>query len=269
MCAAPAFDTGFDTEQPQDTLHIVDAPLLVLVGVTGVGKSTTLAALQDAGFAYTLLPDRRVLTDDLIIARIQAEEGEERRPVTDRRERFGYTRRYRERYGGGMAHALTSLRVDGEIPADHHLLFDGLRGADEVRYAAEHMPQARFLVLDAPDVVRVERLLNRADAFDQVTAGAKIDASNIFDDLPGVDELFAPAEQQHLLSLVAQGRADAADLRAKLSIVITERRNYDPSAAIAELTRIAPTRTLVVNTADATPGEVARRIVNWCVLRSA
>jgi hypothetical protein len=129
-------------------VSITDIPVLILVGVTGVGKSTTLAALDAAGFDYMLLPDRRQLTDDLIIARLQAEDGETIRLVTDRAERFDYTRRYRERYGGGMAHALTSLRVDSDS-ARQTLLFDGLRGVDEVRYAADHLPLARFLVLDA------------------------------------------------------------------------------------------------------------------------
>jgi hypothetical protein len=32
-----------------------------------VGKSTALQALQDGGFEYDLLPDRRDLTDRLII----------------------------------------------------------------------------------------------------------------------------------------------------------------------------------------------------------
>lgn len=270
MCAAPAFDA----EQNQTTIPITDAPLLILVGVTGVGKSTTLAALKEAGFVYLLLPDRRALTDDLIIARIQAEDGEPLRTVTDRGERFAYTRRYRERYGGGMAHALTSLRVDtaaaaAAIAGQQHLLFDGLRGADEVRYAAAHLPQARFLVLDAPDVVRVERLLTRRDAFDQIAATTQIDVANLFADLPGVDEFFTLAEQQHLLSLVVHGRASAEDLRAKLAIVVTERRNYDPAAAIAELTRLASARTLVVDTAQTPAKEVAQRVVAWGVGRGA
>lgn len=250
------------THSIAEPVSIVDIPVLILVGVTGVGKSTTLAALNAAGFVYTLLPDRRELTDTMIIARLQTEDGETIRPVTDRAERFDYTRRYRERYGGGMAHALTSLRVDSDI-AQQTLLFDGLRGADEVRYAAEYLPQARFLVLDAPDVLRVERLLTRRDAFDQIAAATQTDTSNIFDNLPGVDEFFGPIEKQHLRALVDQGNVSADDLRAKLSIVITERRNYDPTAAITELTRLASPRTLVVNTAETKPEEVARQVIEF------
>ena len=52
-------------------------------------------------------------------------------------------------------------------------IFDGLRGADEVAFALKALPLARFAVLNAPDVVRVERLLQRQDAFDQVSRPAR------------------------------------------------------------------------------------------------
>ena len=51
-----------------------------------------------------------------------------------------------------MAQALGSLLVDvshwGEAP-----VFDGLRGLDEVRYAAHAFPAWRFVALGAPDAV--------------------------------------------------------------------------------------------------------------------
>jgi energy-coupling factor transporter ATP-binding protein EcfA2 len=248
--AAPAADRS-----------IVDLPLLVLVGVTGVGKSTTLKALAEIGHPFTLLPDRRALTDDLIIAALQGEDGLPSQLVTDRVQRFDYTRRYRERYPGGMAHALTQLRVDAAQTGDP-LCFDGLRGQEEVRYAAAHLPLARFLVLDAPDRLRVERLLGRADSFDRIESKPHLSTSTATDlDLPGIDEIFSAEDQCALLSLVESGEVTIEDLRAKLTIVIAERRNYDPAAAIAELQHAAPERTLIVNTALHPPAEVARQIV--------
>ncbi len=247
----------------ENGIAIRDLPLLILVGVTGVGKSTTLTALKEAGFAIVMLPDRRILTDDLLIARLQADDGEPMRPVTDRVERFAYTRRYRERYDGGMAHALAGLHIDADPSAlstlNAVLCFDGLRGAEEVRYAAQHLPLARFLVLDAPDTLRVERLIKRADTFDRIQDDAKADAALL--DLPGVDELFSPTDQDYLRSLVTQGRTSADDLRAKLSIVIAERQNYDPVAALAELAALAAERTLLVDTAQSTPAEVAQGVI--------
>jgi hypothetical protein len=248
------------TVAPVADRSIVDLPLLVLVGVTGVGKSTTLQALTEIGHPLALLPDRRALTDDLIIAALQREDGLPPQLVTDRVQRFDYTRRYRERYPGGMAHALTQLCV-AERMTDEPLCFDGLRGAEEVGYAAEHLPHARFLVLDAPDRLRVERLLGRADSFDRVDSKGSPPPTGGRLDLPGVDEILSAEDQHALLALVERGEATAEDLCAKLTIVITERRNYDPAAAIAELQRAAPARTLVVNTAIHRPAAVARQIV--------
>jgi hypothetical protein len=76
-----------------------------------------------------------------------------------------------------------------------------------------------------------------------------------------VDEILSAEDQHALLALVECGEVTAEDLRAKLTIVIAERRNYDPAAAIAELQRTAPARTLVVNTAVHRPAQVARQIV--------
>lgn len=246
---------------PSQGPSIVELPLLILVGVTGVGKSTALAALRETGYPFFLLPDRRTLTDQLIIAAIQAEDGETPGLVTDRTKRFEYTRRYRERYPGGMAHALAQLRVD--LDRQHTLLcFDGLRGAGEVRHAARLLPRARFVVLHAPDTLRVERLLSRGDAFDRIetsTGSKPSDAALI--DLPGVDEVFSQEDQRYLCALVGRAQVDPEELRAKVAIVVAERQNYDPAAAIGELTRLAPERTLVVDTAVCTPTEVAQHIL--------
>jgi hypothetical protein len=46
--------------------------MLLLMGLTGVGKSTAVGALQSAGVPLTLLPNRRALTDALIIPRCSA-----------------------------------------------------------------------------------------------------------------------------------------------------------------------------------------------------
>lgn len=240
---------------------VADLPLTVLVGLTGVGKSTTLAALAEAGTAFTLLPNRREVTDWLIIAAMQAADGDPIQPVTDRTARFAYTRRYREAFPGGMAHALAQLSVDpAHWPGD--LIFDGLRGAEEVSHAAALLPQARFVVLHAPDAVRVQRLLGRNDAFDRVdVVSHEIDAGDIrsFADigLPAAAELFGPSQERGLLALVRRGQVTGADLAAKLRIVVEERRNYDPDAALAALIDLASARTLVVDTTTHSPTEAA------------
>lgn len=243
-----------------DWLSLAELPLLVLVGVTGVGKSTTLGLLEAGDPPVLQLPDRRALAD-LLITKVQLDAGEPLRAVTDRAERFAYTRRYRAQNPGGLAQALSQLWVD-PTRWPQPLCFDGLRGAEEVGYAAQHLPRARFAVLDAPDVVRVERLLGRGDRFDRLATSPTAATGSALPglDVPGADALFTPEEQARLSALVTGGAVSADDLRAKVAIVVTERQNYDPAAAIAALTRLAPERTVVVDTTRNSPEEAARLI---------
>lgn len=240
------------------------ADLLILVGVTGVGKSTLLAELATRGPAYTLLPDRRVLTDALIITQMQIADGVMPGPVTDRKLRFDYTRRYRERTPGGMAAALTQLRL--EKPAGLYL-FDGLRGANEIEFAATAFPQARFVMLDAPDAVRVGRLLGRGDAFDRVQSDRPpaVNQAVSFAELgvPDAAAVFSPAEEAHLLGWAARGEVSPTDLAAKLKIVVEERRNYDPAATRAALAEHAGDRSLIVDTVTYPPAAAAQMLLAW------
>ncbi len=268
---------------PPGWVAIVDMPVLILVGVTGVGKSTTVDALRARWGEISLLPNRRKLADLLVIPTVQGWDGDPPTAVTDRRRRFDYTGRYRQRHSGGLAHAFSRLVLQRQ-PAgpDRGVLnvFDGLRGADEVTFAAQSLPLARFAVLNAPDVVRVERLLQRQDAFDQVNVNAGGQRPGPSDGTPhatrhsaadsGVGfrweevaeggELFTDEEQAHLAALVTRGEVDGAELAAKIAIVAAERRNYDPHAAVEILRAAAPDRTVVVDTTAHSPVEVAAKL---------
>lgn len=240
---------------------IAARPLLVLVGVTGVGKSTTLAHLMAGDIACSLLPDRRVLTDALIIPAMQAAAGLPSGPVNDRKLRFELTRRYRERFAGGMADALSQLCLD---PARRPglLVFDGLRGENEIAHAATALPRARFAMLDAPDAVRVQRLLGRNDAFDRMAAGAPLAGkpARLADLDAESSGLFSTEEEANLLGLVASGAVSAEELRAKLRIVIEERKNYSPAATRAALLAHAGERAVIIDTTLDAPPTVAERI---------
>lgn len=254
---------GIGAGEPAGRTSVTQRPLLVLVGVTGVGKSTTLAALAEAGLRYHLLPDRRDLTDRLIIPAMQLRAGQPAAPVKDRKLRFEYTRAYRELYPGGMAQALAQLWIEPTALPDL-LLFDGLRGDNEVLHAARLLPNARFVMLEAPDFVRVTRLMGRGDPFDAVAAQTLAAAESPADfaalGVPDAGALFDDKEQQALLAMVAAGRATADELRSSLAIVAEERRNYDPQATRAALLQAAPARTLVVDTAQHPPAAVAEQV---------
>jgi hypothetical protein len=267
---------GIGLPAPTGWESIADCPLLVVVGVTGVGKSTALHALTAAGLDYCLLPDRRELTDRLIIPSVQARRGEPQEPVRDRKTRFAYTRAWREQNPGGMADALAQLQIEPQVQ-DGALLFDGLRGANEVTHAAALLPYALFVVLEAPDAVRVARLMGRDDPFDQIGGGripgaepeAAATAVRRFTDIgaPQAEEFFTQPEEQALLEMVRSGVVTAEALRDSLAIVLEERRSYDPAAAKAALLQAAPLRTLVLDTQRHAPEAVGALIMRFVVQR--
>ena len=199
------------------------APSLVLVGLTGVGKSTLVEAL-----GLPRLPDRRELVDRFVLPRYGAE------PPIPREERFRLTRRFREEFPGGVAEVLAR----GYVPPKPLLLFDGLRGEGEVAYALEHLPRARFVLLHAREATRLKRLLSRQDAFDRVR--------------------LAPEEEARLKAL-AQGVLTEEELAEALSlapleeVVAEEKKNYDPEGSLRLLE--GHPRALVLDTEALSPEE--------------
>lgn len=237
---------------------LADLPLTVLVGVTGVGKSTALHALQGALPDMRVLPDRREVTDVVMLWPLAGG------PVTDREQRFRLSAEYRAAHPGGMAQALGGLQADTRHWG-HAPVFDGLRGLDEVQYAAQHFAAWRFVALGAPDAVRVRRLLGRADAFDRVQGGPAAPARSLraaLDALPGAAAVFGPADLDALAGLAQEGHAPA-DILAKTRIVLSERRQYDPQAAEQHLRGLSPDRALVLDTLALGPAEVARAVRAW------
>lgn len=250
--------------------------LLILVGLTGTGKSTTVKAMRDQGCKFQLLPDRRKLTDQLIIAHLQEMDGEPITAVTDRTQRFAYTRRYRELYPGGMAEAVGQYLVNSkQLPVNSEsddctlntehwlLLFDGLRGENEITYAAQHLPEAWFLFLDASDFVRLQRLLRRNDVFDQVSiAGTVRPRADRIDLDPELTNWLDDQQLAKLEYYIDQGELTVEDVHAKLTIVQKERQNYDPDATLAALHQHAPDRLIYANTAKQSPEEIAQQVIS-------
>lgn len=144
--------------------------IIFIIGLTGVGKSSTLEVLLSNNELFLLLPNRRKLTDDIIIPYIQELRGEKLYKVSDRAKRFELTAAYRESFPDGMAHVVETYLQNNTFPASATLIFDNLRGVNEVRGAINKFPQTtRFIMLDAPEHVRLQRLLGRKDDFDQIT----------------------------------------------------------------------------------------------------
>jgi AAA domain len=228
----------------------------VLVGVTGVGKTTTLEALKLTGWQFSSLPDRRLLTDVVMIEPLAG------KSVTDREERFTLTAKYRELHPGGMAQAIGMLQINLE-QIKPPLIFDGLRGLEEVSFAAKTHAKSRFIVLDAPDETRVERLLGRSDAFD--TLSSLKPSGNTLEQLQaikGVDSVFSKQQLEKFAALENHGLT-ASEIVAKTKIVVTERQNYNPIEARDYLLQLDSKRVLYVDTTAAKPEIIAQRIMNW------
>jgi AAA domain len=233
-----------------------DLEFFVLVGVTGVGKTTTLEALTRAGFGFSSLPDRRELTDVVMIEPLAG------KPVTDREERFALTAKYRELHPGGMAQAIGTLQINLEqIPLP--LIFDGLRGLEEVTFAAHHYAKARFIVLDAPDETRVERLLGRLDVFDAISStNPNGDTIEQLKAIKGVHQVFTMQQLEKLANFEQRGLS-AWEIVAKTKIVVLERQNYNPIEARDYLLQLGSERVLYVDTTSANPDLIAQRIMDW------
>ncbi len=254
-------------DYPSEFQALTDLPIVVIVGLTGVGKSTTLDIVKRNGILFSLLPNRREITDHVIIASLQQEDGETFHPVLDRIKRFEYTARYREKYDGGMAFALSKLIAD---PSKLRplILFDGLRGLNEVQHAVEYFPNARFIVLDASDMIRLTRLLKRDDAFDTTAvnttslAGQNLIAA--FMDIPNIEAVFDEEQLRQLARVARAAGLSSEDLVKKARIIVEERRNYDPDTARVFLMRHQKSNpVLVIDTSKYTIEEVAQQITDW------
>jgi hypothetical protein len=252
---------GVGSPIPEGWSRVRDLEMIVLVGLTGSGKSTAATALEERSITYYLLPNRREMTDLAIIPHYA--DG----PVRDRVARFAITRQFNQDFAGGMAAVLNHLAVEPSL-ASIPLMFDGLRGEAEVRHAAALLPRARFVAVTAPDFVRLTRLLNRGDKFDHVVSMTskgtpKGGASR---NLGEGQALLSQNEIDQLNDWISLGQLDYENVVAKLKIVAAERRNYDPDKTIAALRAAAPGRSVVIDTTSTAPSAVGNLIAN--LLRS-
>lgn len=230
-----------------------ELPVLIMVGVTGVGKTTLSNLLREERDFY-LLPGRRELTTKVIIPTMQhRESGEDKTP--NRVERFNYTRRYRKVHPGGMGYLLSELKIRAR--AEEMLLFDGLRGQKETEFAVKNLSQALFVVLTAPDSIRVKRLLNREDDFDSWgVEESKLEEEEL-------DMIFSPTEKEQLREEIEAGEINPTDLKEKVEIILKEQENYKPQETKKNLLNLAPQRTIHLDSKRLTPQEMLTQVLEF------
>ncbi|NEP07241.1 MAG: AAA family ATPase [Okeania sp. SIO2G4] len=265
---------GIGVPLPQDWVSIKNEALVIIVGLTGVGKSTVINTLIESGLDFTLLPNRRTLTTELIIPHITAT-NEQNVQTICRIDRFKYTRQYQKSFPGGMGHILAQLQVNPSL-INHPLIFDGLRGENEVTYAANTLKKAKFIILDAPLSVRLKRLLTRSDAFDKITKYPDNEVVNPqkimgFSDfgIPEASNLFTCDEEQEILTLLERGVYNSVDVCERLNILVEESRNYNSEATKTALQTIAPERTLLLDTTKFSPQQLTQKILAYLLLKNS
>ena len=150
-------------------------PMLMLVALTGAGKSTTLHHLRNwhSDFGADVIPSRREVADWIAIPLAQDWTGLALAPEPDRVRRFALTRLFAERVAGGMAAAFSWLNIADDYGSP--ILTEGIRGENEIRYALEHFPRWQIVELALDPLARLRRLSKRQDEFDR--AAGKVDVS--------------------------------------------------------------------------------------------
>lgn len=243
-----------------ETTNLVTAQALIfVVGLTGVGKSSSLEGIRTQR-NITILPNRRELTDRIIIPEVQRWDGKPTAPVTDRLERFDYTRRYRERHSGGVVHALEGYLEATPVAFDT-AVFDNIRGEDEARYAVNTFASSRFIVLDAPPLERLKRMATRKDSFDQVRA-TRLENDTFIANVQTIPDAEKVFDLYEVARLEAAGYDEDA-LLTGVRIISCEQVHYDAQAALKVLEHLPEKRLLYVDTSTRSLEDVVSLLAVW------
>ncbi|NER37382.1 MAG: hypothetical protein F6J93_26020 [Oscillatoria sp. SIO1A7] len=136
--------------------------------------------------------------------------------------------------------------------------------------ATQMLPKAQFVVLEAPNRVRLERFLIRNDSFDRIGQSSSADNKNenkisSFAQLgvPEAVNLFSPEERTEILTQLNQGHYSLSDFRDRLKIILEEQKNYDPLAARSVLEALPSTKTLFIDTTLDTPESISQKVMSF------
>ncbi len=245
--------------------------ILFIIGLTGVGKSTTLKALQSSTLQFELLPNRRELADTIIIPEMQRTESREQRAEKDRLERFRLTAKYRELYPAGMVHALhvylnnhhkDAMLMNAKHTKVQRYIFDNIRGLDECRAAVEMFEDSSFIFLDAPAMLRLKRLIGRGDSFDRVAA-TRLENDSFIEklmSLQGAEKVFDIYE----IAKLDTAGIDESKILDAVQIILTEHQHYDSTDAANYLkSKLDSKRLLYIDTSQLSIDKVTKKIQEW------
>jgi hypothetical protein len=164
-------------ESTQDHHPLAECQVVMLVALTGTGKTTTLNKLaeisnDDVSDRMKIIPSRREVADWISIPTAQVLLGEPIEHVTDRVQRFHYTRMFAEHVSGGQARAFSWINVSTDYQGN--ILSEGIRGENEIRYALEHCHGWQIVELALHPIIRLKRLSSRDDVFDKAEGAGDV-----------------------------------------------------------------------------------------------
>lgn len=199
----PQLEFPIVNKYPQVTLFKEDGysslnehQVIMLVALTGTGKTTTLDALQDREGQIIqkqagIIPSRREIADWIVIPTAQSLLDEPIQAISDRVQRFHYTRTFAEHIAGGIATAFSWVNVSTDY--QDIILSEGIRGANELTYALSNFPKWHVIELALHPITRLKRLSSRKSDFDKVQGKGNV--SFLPDDLQAeVQELIVAGE---------------------------------------------------------------------------
>ncbi len=149
---------------------LVSRKVIMLVALTGTGKTTTLNELskiagETVEQGMSVIPTRREIADWIAIPTAQVLLNETIRPVSDRVERFHYTRTFAEHVSGGIATAFSWVNISNDY--DGLIISEGIRGSNEISHTLTHFPDWHIIELALHPVTRLKRLSSRSEDFDK------------------------------------------------------------------------------------------------------
>ena len=186
------------------------------------------------------------------------DEGQVIKPVKDRLERFRITAEYRKKYPSGIIQALK--KHNATLPEGNYI-FDNIRGLDECKAAIREFPDSRVIFLDAPPLVRLERLLGRNDDFDQVQRN--VETTGLLEQLQKIENIQQVFDPREIIALKTSTLEDSKILDA-VHIILAEQKNYNATAAATYLKSVMNDKQLLyLDTSQLSIEEVSKHIQRW------
>ena len=144
-----------------------DQNVIFIAGFAGSGKSTLIKRLLENLTNFTEIPERRIITFKGIIE-----------PYTSyfnlpcdfnkREERINIVKNYKKDIPEGIVYVLKHIRITKNISAN--FIFDGIRGEEELKNVLKTFKKAKIIILNTSKKVRLQRIIERKDPFDQINS---------------------------------------------------------------------------------------------------